>query len=61
MERKGEVIACRWAEDEKGAGTNSGKSGTRNLEANGYQKQSGEYGRECKADNSHRAKTEQRA
>ena len=33
MERKGKVIPCRGAEDRKGAGTSSGKSGTRNLEA----------------------------
>ena len=32
-ERKGKVIQCRGAEDRKGAGTNSGNSGTRNLEA----------------------------
>ena len=30
---EGKVIPCRWADDRKGAGTNSGKSGTRNLEA----------------------------
>ena len=32
-ERKGKVYPCRGAEDRKGAGTNSGKSGTRNPEA----------------------------
>ena len=32
-ERKGKVTPCRWTEDRKGAGTNSGKSGARNLEA----------------------------
>ena len=32
-ERKGKVIPCRWAENRKGAGTNSGESGVRNLEA----------------------------
>ena len=32
-ERKGKVIPCRWAENRKGAGTNSGESGGRNLEA----------------------------
>ena len=32
-ERKGKVIPCRWAEDRKVTGTNSGKSGTRNPEA----------------------------
>ena len=44
-ERKGKVIPCRGSEDRKGAGTNSGDSGTRNLEAkNNYpEKQSGEY------------------
>ena len=31
--RKGTAIPCRRTEDRKGAGTNSGKSGTRNLEA----------------------------
>ena len=31
-ERKGKVIPCRGAEDRKGAGTSSGKSGTRNQE-----------------------------
>ena len=42
-ERK--VIPCRGAEDRKGAGTSSGKSGARNLEAESnyfYQKQSGD-------------------
>ena len=32
-ERKGKVIPCRWTENRKGAGTNSGESGARNLEA----------------------------
>ena len=32
-ERKGKVIPCRGTENRKGAGTNSGKSDTRNLEA----------------------------
>ena len=32
-ERKGKVIPCRGSEDRKGAGTNSGESGTRNQEA----------------------------
>ena len=32
-ERKGTVIPCRVTEDRKGAGTNSGESGARNLEA----------------------------
>ena len=31
--RKGTAIPCRRTEDRKGAGTNSGDSGTRNLEA----------------------------
>ena len=31
--RKGTAIPCRRTEDRKGAGTNSGESGTRNLEA----------------------------
>ena len=29
----GKVILCIWTEDRKGAGTNSGESGARNLEA----------------------------
>ena len=33
MERKRKVIPCRWTEDKKGAGTSSGESGARNLEA----------------------------
>ena len=32
-ERKGKVILCKWTENRKGAGTNSGESGARNLEA----------------------------
>ena len=32
-ERKGKVTPCRWAEDRKSAGINSGKSSTKNLEA----------------------------
>ena len=35
MERKRKVIPCRWTEDKKGAGTNRGKSGVRNLAAEG--------------------------
>ena len=31
--RKGKIIPRRWTEDRKGAGTNSGESGARNLEA----------------------------
>ena len=31
-ERKGKVIPCRWTGNAKGAGTNSGESGARNLE-----------------------------
>ena len=44
-ERKGKVVPHTGAEGRKGAGTNSGDSGTRNLEAkNNYpEKQSGEY------------------
>ena len=34
-ERKGKVIPCRGAKDEKGVGTGCAKSGARNLEANG--------------------------
>ena len=33
MKRQGKAIPCRRAEDGKGAETNSGKSGMRNLEA----------------------------
>ena len=32
-ESKGEVIPCKWTENRKGAGTSSGESGARNLEA----------------------------
>ena len=32
-DRKGKVIPCRGTENRKGAGTNSGKSDTKNLEA----------------------------
>ena len=42
-EGKGKVILYRGAEARKGAGTNSGRSGTRNLSGGGeYQDQSGE-------------------
>ena len=48
-ERKGKVIPCWWTENRKGAETNSGESGARNLEAETkYQKRSGEYGKVCK-------------
>ena len=30
---EGKVIPCRWTEDRKGAGTNSGESVTKKLEA----------------------------
>ena len=42
----------------KGAGTNSGESGARNLEAetSEYEKQSGEYGRVCKVEDNHKDK-----
>jgi len=63
-ERKGKT------ENRKGAGTNSGQFGVRNREDESrilceeplgceYQKQSGEYGRVCKVEDSHRDKTEQ--
>ena len=45
------------AENGNGAGTTSGKSGTRNLEAEN-QKQSGECGRVCKTEDSRRHETE---
>ena len=32
-EKKGKVIPCRWTENRKGAGTNSGQSGARNQQA----------------------------
>ena len=32
MSNKGKVIPCRWTENGKGMGTNSGESGARNLE-----------------------------
>ena len=32
-EKKGKFIPCRWTENRKGSGTNSGESGVRNLEA----------------------------
>ena len=59
-ERKGKVIPYRGAEDGKGTGGNSRKSGTRGLEDE-FQKQNGEYGRVCKVADSHTDKTEQRA
>ena len=33
MPVRSKAVACRGAKDRKGVGTNSGKSGTRNLEA----------------------------
>ena len=55
---QGNLIPCRGSEDRKGEGTNSGKFGK---ESGGreYQKQSGEYGRICKFEDSHRDKMEQ--
>ena len=35
MSNKGKVIPCRWTGNGKGMGTDSGESGTRNLEAEG--------------------------
>ena len=46
----------RGTKNRKGARTNSTKPVTRNLEC---EKQSGEYGRVCKVEDSHRVKTEQ--
>ena len=51
-EREGKVFHAEGRKTEK-VGTNSGKSGTRNLEAE-YQKQSREYGRVCKVEDAHR-------
>ena len=39
-DRKGKVIPCRWTKNRKGAGINSGESGTRNLEAEGIRSKS---------------------
>ena len=33
VREEGEVVPCRWTENRKGAGTNNGESGARNLEA----------------------------
>ena len=43
-EREGRVIPCRGAEDRKGVGTNSGKSRTRNLEAESTRSRAGRTG-----------------
>ena len=53
-ERKGKDVPCRGAEDGKGSGTKSGKSGT-DEESGGWenQKLSGEHGRVCKVEDSH--------
>ena len=59
-ERKGKVIPCRGAEAKKGTRTDSAgkKSGTENLETEsiGYEKKSGEYGKVCKVEDSHKDK-----
>ena len=49
LRRKRKAFPCRGAEDENGRGTDSGKSGTRNLETE-CQKQGGEYRRVCEAE-----------
>ena len=59
MKWQGKAIPCRRAEDGKGAETNSGKSGMRNLEAECIgSKQSGQYWRVCKIEDSHRDQME---
>ena len=45
-ERTGKVIQCRGTEEGKGTRTNSGKSGTRNLQAESIKRQRGEYGKD---------------
>ena len=55
---EGAVTPCRRVEDRKGAGTNSGKSGTvRGIGDWEHQKQGGEYVSVCKAEDSHRDTT----
>ena len=49
-----EAHSCTGTEDRKGGRVWSEESGDRE-----YQKQSGEYGRVCKVEDSHRDKTEQ--
>ena len=56
-ESKGKVIPCTMAENGNGAGTNSGKSGTRNLEAESIRSRAESTGG-CVED-SQRDKTEQ--
>ena len=55
------VISRRGAEDRKGAGTSSGKSVTRNLEAENIRSvaESRGLGRVCKVEDGHRNTTEQ--
>ena len=50
---------CRWTENRKGSGTNSGESGARNLEAESIRSRAEKYERVCKAEDSHRDKKEQ--
>ena len=57
-ERKGKVTQCRWTENRKGAGTKSGESGARNLEAESIRSRA-EYVRVCKVEDSHGDKMDQ--
>ena len=58
-ERKGEVIPCRWTENTKSAGINSGESGARNLEAESIRSGAESTRGVRKVEDSHRDKTEQ--
>ena len=53
LDRKGKVIPCRWTEHRKGAGTNSGESGAKNLEAESIRSRAESTGRVCKVEDSH--------
>ena len=53
-ESKGKVIPCTMAENGNGAGTNSGKSGTRNVEAESITSRAESEGGMYKAEDSHR-------
>ena len=56
-ERTGKVIQCRGTEEGKGTRTNSGKSGTRNLQAESIRGREESTGRMCEVENSHRDMT----
>ena len=53
------VIPCRWTENRKGAGTDSGKSGARNLESESIGSRAESTGGCVKVEDSRRNKTEQ--